>query len=287
MCVYGLIQLTVACLYLFVASLTDIKTREVPDYLNFSLIGVGFGLAALFSIFSWSLIPFVYSLMGFGLFFGIACLLFYSGQWGGGDAKLLMGLGALFGLPISSNVFNLWVSDVPFLFLFLFFSLVAGGLYGMGWLVYQLVVRRKKLFPLIRKKLDSYKKFRIVLYGILLLFLVLFFYVSNFASKLAFVLLAFLVLILFYLPTVVRVVEEECMVKETSVGKLVEGDWIAKNVVVKGKNICSSKDLGISLAQIKQLKKLKVKNVLVKEGLPFVPPMFVGFLIAVVVQVMF
>ena len=221
------------------------------------------------------------------MFFGIACLLFYSGQWGGGDAKLLMGLGALFGLPVASNVFALWTTDIPFLFLFLFFSLIAGGFYGIGWLVYQLFSRRGKLFPLIRKKLDAYKKFRIMLYVVLLFLLVLFFYVSTFVSKLMLVFLAFFVLILFYLPVIVKVVEEVCMVKEVSVGKLVEGDWIAKDVVVKGKNICNVKDLGISFAQIKQLKKLKVRKVFVKEGLPFVPPMFIGFVVAVVVQMMF
>ena len=45
------------------------------------------------------------------------------------------------------------------------------------------------------------------------------------------------------------------------------------------KVICSPKDLGISKAQIAELKKLKIKSVVVKEGIPFVPSFLLSFLV--------
>src|SRR3989338_7475523 len=67
---------------LLIASYTDIKTREVPDWLNYSLIAVGIGIHAMQSIISLDWHPLVYSLLGFGAMFLLAYLMFYTGQWG-------------------------------------------------------------------------------------------------------------------------------------------------------------------------------------------------------------
>ena len=45
-----LIPYTIAFFALLIASYTDLRTREVPDWLNFGLIGTGFGINLLFSI---------------------------------------------------------------------------------------------------------------------------------------------------------------------------------------------------------------------------------------------
>ncbi len=67
--------------------------------------------------------------------------------------------------------------------------------------------------------------------------------------------------------------------------ELTEGDWIAKDVKVNGKRICGPKDLGIEKKQIRKLvgfyRKGKVKRILIKVGIPFVPSFLVSFLISV------
>ena len=40
---------------LLVGSYTDFKTREVPDWVNFGLIGIGFGINLLFTIVYWKI----------------------------------------------------------------------------------------------------------------------------------------------------------------------------------------------------------------------------------------
>ena len=73
------------------------------------------------------------------------------------------------------------------------------------------------------------------------------------------------------------------MIKKVSVDKLTEGDWIVDDVKVGGKVICGPKDLGISKEQIIELKKLaedgKIKQVVIKEGIPFVPSFFMSFIV--------
>jgi hypothetical protein len=70
------------------------------------------------------------------------------------------------------------------------------------------------------------------------------------------------------------------------VEKLTEGDWIVKDVIVGGKRICGPKDLGISKPQIEVLLKLKqkgkIRKILVKEGMPFVPVFLISFVISLI-----
>ena len=73
-------------------------------------------------------------------------------------------------------------------------------------------------------------------------------------------------------------IEKISLLKQRSVKDLVEGDWIVKNIFVKGKRIAGPKDLGISKKQIELLKKYKIKKVLVKEGVPFVPSFLLGYI---------
>ena len=82
---------------LIIGMITDFKTREVPDWLNFSLIFSGIGINLIATIAYSNLTFIINSLAGLALGVVIALIMFYGGQWGGGDSKMLMGLGALLG----------------------------------------------------------------------------------------------------------------------------------------------------------------------------------------------
>jgi len=81
---------------LIFASISDFKTGEVPDWLNYSLIISGFGVRVFHSLIFSDLWYLLYGLAGFGVMFGIGLMMYYTKQWGGGDAKLFMGLGVVF-----------------------------------------------------------------------------------------------------------------------------------------------------------------------------------------------
>src|SRR3989338_7550856 len=86
----SLIPYSLAFIALLIGSYTDLRTREVSDWVNIGMIGTGFGVNLLFSIIYWKSSFIVNSIIGFGIFFAIAWVMFYTGQWGGGDSKILM-----------------------------------------------------------------------------------------------------------------------------------------------------------------------------------------------------
>ena len=275
-----LIPYTIGFLVLLIASYTDIKTREVPDWVNFGFIGAGFGINLIFSVIYWEISFIVASIIGFGIFFILACIMFYAGQWGGGDSKILMGLGAMIGIDIfSKNFFLVW---------FLINALLIGALYGILWSVFSILKNRKKFYKsfkkgLSNKKVQNTKKILLAVFIILVLLAVL---VPDKFIKFTLFYLAIVLVLTFYLWVAVKAVENACMLKYVTPKQLTEGDWIAKDVKIDGKYITGPKDLGIEKKQIKKLialyKKRKVKKILIKEGIPFVPSFFVAYVVTLI-----
>ena len=113
---------------------------------------------------------------------------------------------------------------------------------------------------------------------------------SNFIASLFFnpelriliLILALIVLVYPYLIILTREVEKKILTYRMKVNKLTEGDWIIKDVKIGNKLIYSRKNPGVTKKQIDLLKKLRIKEVLVKEGIPFVPAIFLGVLSSVV-----
>lgn len=274
-----IIKHAVAGIYLLAGSISDIKQREVADWANYGLITIGIMSNIIFSIYfkNWNFI--INSLLGFGVFLGLALIMFYAGQWGGGDAKMLMGIGALYGLGFS------W-QDSLFLISFLINTLIAGAVYGIVWSIVVAVINRKN-FIKEYKKLSSakyIKLLKIAFLVILLLTAILFFTQNNIIIKFFPIAVLVLAILTLYLWILIKAVENSCMYKFVTPDKLTEGDWIAKVIKYKGKYITGPKDLGIEKKQIAILKKLykenKIKKVLIKEGIPFVPSFLLGWVMS-------
>jgi Flp pilus assembly protein protease CpaA len=280
--VYLIILGAIILIGLSIATFTDFKTREVPDWLSYGLIAIGVGISLLFSFIYrdyWFLIN---SLAGFALFLIFALIMFYAGQWGGGDSKVLMGLGALIGLDVRFVEF-------PFLISFLINALLVGAAYGLIWSLSLSFRNWKSFYKALKKELRSAKviKTRVYLFVFVFLLFVLAFFNRGSALSSFFLALSLMSLSIFYLWVFVKAIEKTCMIKGITPDKLTEGDWIVKDIKYKGKKICGPKDLGIEKKQIKELVKLykqrKIKKVLIKEGIPFVP----SFLIAYIVSLLF
>ncbi|MBD3303964.1 hypothetical protein GF343_02375, partial [Candidatus Woesearchaeota archaeon] len=239
------------CLFLLViGTFTDLKVREVPDWLNYSGIFVGLGLRLIWSFYSFDWSYIIHGLIGFGVFFGLACLMFYLGQWGGGDSKMLMALGALLGLEFSFESFTVG---------FLISLMIAGGLYGFVWSFALAVKNWRKFSAEYRKILVEKKKYRAIFLGFSFVLLVSAVFAPGVFSRFLLVFIALFVPAVNYLVLGVKAVENACMYQRVKPSELTVGDWIAKDVKVKGRRICGPKDLGIEKKQIRKLIKLKVK----------------------------
>ncbi len=250
------------------ASVHDIKTREVPDWLSYGLIISCFGVRIFYFLIFSDLWYLLYGLIGFGVMLVLGLVMYYSKQWGGGDAKLVMGLGIAF----SSNLFN----EKSFLIGFVVNVLIFGALYGIGWSAYLAFKNRKVFVKSFIKSFNERRRIRIFSLGFGLLIILSVFFIPVPYVRFILCVTALALVGYVYLHVFVKAVEDCCMYKWLPVSRLTEGDWVAKPVYVKGKLVCNPKDLGLEKHQIELLKKAEIKKVLIKEGIPFVP----SFLIA-------
>jgi len=280
--VFDYILYSVAFLGLLVGSYTDLKTREVPDWISYGLIFSGLGLRLIFSLteFNWSI--FFEGLIGFLVFVALAYLMYYLGQWGGGDAKLLMGLGAIIGLGFD---FSQFPQLAVFLINLALVGSIYGSIYGVGWLIYLGFKNKKKFTIEFKKAQKQLKTINIVFLTMAATLIAVSFFFDGIWRG-TFWILAVIPIGSLYTWTLVNLVEKVSFYKTVRPEELTEGDWIAKDIMIHGEKICGPRDLGISEEQISKLvelkKKKKLNKILIKEGIPFVPSFLLGFGITIV-----
>jgi len=262
----------VALFVLIVASYVDLRILEVPDWLNYAGIAAGIGIHLIFSLQQWNWWPIASSLIGLGIAFALACLMFYTGQWGGGDAKLLMALGALIGFE--ADKFSFGTS-------FLINLVFIGGAWGLIW-TSGLAIKNMKTFWKTFRELShqgKYKRLRIMTMITAVLLIIASFMLAEFQMEILIVALASYALC--YLTIFVKSVELCCMQKWVTPDKLTEGDWLLKPVKF-GKQELTPPKLGLEKKHVALLKKLyaqkKIDKVLVKYGIPFAPAFLLAFI---------
>ena len=284
--------LSIGSFGIIIGSITDIQKREVADSVNYFLIISGLAIRLIYSIYSWQWTFFVYGLIGFGSFLALAYLMFLTGQWGGGDSKMLMGMGALFATypEVLKNYFSPELFGFPFLVSFWINLLLLGAVYGILWTLGLGIFHFKDMKNSFRNILsDAFvKKIRLITHtfsGVMILVGIL---SGNFILRLFLIVFSFIILIFFYMYLVIKSVEKSCMYRIVSPDKLVEGDWPVDDIVVDGKTIFSKdKKVGFELEDLDKMLKLqkanKLKTVKIKHGIPFVP----SFLFALIVTLIF
>ncbi len=259
------------------ASISDIKTREVPDWLNYSLITLGLGFNIITSIISGTITPIINSIIGLIIGLIIGYLMFYTGQWGGGDAKLMMGIGAFFGLnPLAS-----WNPMALQEFIIFLINLVfAGAIYGFTWITIMIIKNWKKFYNSFVKKTREKKiiRIRLINLGVISTLIIIIAIINNTIIRISLLGIALLLFIMVYAIIIAKTVEEVCMIKKIPVSKLTEGDWVAEEIKIKGKLIAGPENKGITREQIMLLKKNNIKKVVVKEGIPFIPSFLLAFI---------
>src|SRR3989344_4161451 len=132
MIIPDLLLMLVVLVALIFASITDLKIKEVPDWLSYALIASALVIRLIYSIISSEYDYFFFSIAGFTVMFILGNLLYHTKQWGGGDAKLLMGLGA----ALATKPSYLPESKIPFIVTLFVFILIAGAVYGLLWSLY-------------------------------------------------------------------------------------------------------------------------------------------------------
>lgn len=254
-------------------TVTDLKTREVPDWINYGMLSAGAVIATHASLTQVSWIPFAEAAAGALGGYLLGALMYYTGQWGGGDAKMMIGLGALFTIPFTTT---------PFFAYFILATILMGALYGLAWLVGLMIVKRKTVFPALKARFHEPKIIRLRI--IVMITCALLVAVAFLTPMLIRILLLVLVSVAFvttYLLLAVRVVEKVCFIKDQPVEKLTLGDWVIEDVKKGKKTVIKASNTGLTEEELEALKKANIKSVKIKEGIPFVPSFLLAFILAV------
>lgn len=257
---YEIVFLSVlALIWMVFASVQDLKSREIANWLNFSLIIFALGFRFFYSLFSLESFGFFYQgLIGLGIFFILGNFLYYGKLFAGGDAKLMIALGAI--LPFSENFMANFKLYTNFLLIFLFTG-AAYSLIASFYFSFKNFAKFKKEFM---KQYKNYSK----LYSLVMVLAIISVLVGFFTNVLL-VYLGIVIFILPYLHLYAKAVDESCMIRKVKTSQLTEGDWLYKDVRLGSKKI-SARWEGLKKEEIKILRK-KYKSILIRYGIPFSP----------------
>lgn len=242
----------------------DMKTREVPNWLNFSLIIFALGIRFFYSFFESDNFNFFYQgLIGFGIFFVIGNLFYYGRIFAGGDAKLMIAYGAV--LPFFSDFF----SNVRFFVLFIFLFLISGAFYGLVVSIIMMVRHFSEFKKEFVKRVCIKRYLVFFVFFMALIFILLSFFWEFF---LIFGLIIFILPFFYFFA---KAIDEACMVRRIKTSFLREGDWLYKDIKV-GKDKIKASWEGLSLKDIKRIQ-TKRDYVYIREGIPFTPVFLIAF----------
>jgi Flp pilus assembly protein protease CpaA len=258
-----------------VASYFDLKTGEIPDKFTIGLVVVALAMRAGFSAY---LGNFTYLLDGAlvgGILFAFGALLFYTGGWGGGDAKLMAGIGAALGGLLAPTIIDSGFAALPpFFGFFIALSIVAIP-YSLGYALI-LSIRKPRVFSdTVDKLRENWFSLAMVLIASLAFFIV-------FRPTAAILIFLSLLPAVFYLVLMFsKSVEEVAMQKEIPVGDLQEGDMVVEDVHVRGERVASKRDMdGLSKESLGKIRKSNLRKIKIKWGIRFAP----AFPLAIVIS---
>ncbi len=262
-----------ALVYILFAVIQDVRTKEIANWLTFSLIIFALGFRFFYSLFQGDNFVFFYNgLIGLGIFFLIGNLLYYGRIFAGGDAKLMIALGAVLPyLPVLSKNFQIF-----FDFLLIFLS--AGFVYILASSIILCIKNFKSFKKQFFMQLNKNKKFMI---GILILSIILL--LLGFMEKMFFA-LGILTFFSSYLYVYSKAIDEACMIKRIKTRDLREGDWIYSNLKI-GRGIVKAKWEGVSRNEINKIRK-RYKEVKIRQGIAFSPVFLISFILFVILSLL-
>jgi hypothetical protein len=263
------LPLSIALIGSSIAAAWDLKTTEIPDIIPHVMI--------LSAIVFWGIQSYILNdywliaqsfLVGIGLL-GFGFLMYYLGQWGGGDAKMLSAIGFLVPQNIYSfkiqaihqNILNL----LPFPIIYLINVFFLGAIYMIIYAIVLSFINRKIIQDFLFNIKSSIKSTITFFVSIFIFSLILNSIISYnlgiFKSISTSITVASLSLALILLWKFIISVEKVGFRKKVHVNKLKVGDVLQESRFWEG----------ITEKDIERIKKSGKKYVIIKDGVRFAP----------------
>lgn len=261
-----MIALSVTALLL--GSFFDLRTGEIPEKVSYGFIALALITSIAESLASSNPSFFAYSLLAGAGFFSVGFVLFYLGQWGGGDVKLMGGIGCSLGYLSYAN--HLPQALLPY---------YATYFINMGYiafpyvLVYGMILgaRNRGTGKEFLRYFGS-NKTRAVL-ALLFIPSILATYLHVNPMALIYLLLPPMFVAALYL----RAVETVALQEPVDVNRIREGDVVAEDLVVEGQKIMGKRDIeGFHKEDIAKVLALAAEGkipgrIVIKRGIKFAP----------------
>jgi prepilin signal peptidase PulO-like enzyme (type II secretory pathway) len=251
----------VALIGSIIAGFCDLKTTEIPDEIPYIMMGVGIVGHLIKSYLVWSYWPILLSMIvGLGfLCFGF--FMYYTGQWGGGDAKILSAIGFL--VPVMPQEFKISLMfPLPLSFFFNIF--LVGAAYMIVYAIILSIINRK-IWSAFFEDLKANSKMIFLMNILLITFLSVF--GVTLAKYYQADIMMFSVIIIavsvgfFLLWKFVKTVENVGFKKKIPMSELRVGDVPLDYKVWEG----------ITEKELKKIKNSGKKYIWIKEGVRFAP----------------
>jgi Flp pilus assembly protein protease CpaA len=246
-----LLSLAIAIIGSLAAGLYDLKTSNIPDKLCITMIILGLIAHFITGFSTGDFSSLINAFMFGGLFLAFGLLMYFTGQWGGGDGELLVAIGVL--LPSSS----LAHTHFPFALSFFINSFFIGAFYSILY-SFVLAYRNPKIAKSFFKGLKGFILIPVLfLFCLSILLLAVSQYLASFVSFL------FFILIVFY--NFSKSIEQG-FYKRIPVSKLKVDDMIGEDIprLKIYKNVIR----GLTKEEVRKIKGIK-RYVTIKEGIRY------------------
>jgi len=263
---FPLIPLVVAFIGSIYAAIWDLRTTEIPDEIPHAMIVFALIFYAIQSVIESNYWIFLNSVIAGTAIFVLGFIMYYAGQWGGGDAKILAAI--IFLLPV-----GFVQSSLPFPLIYLLNVFIVGAGYMIFYSVVLSLMNRRILAAFL---LDVRKgqAFRVLLPSIVVaciaVFSIINFLVIKFSpinqpitlDLLKWPVIATLMPVgLFIVWRFAKAVEDVGFKRKIPLSKLKIGDVLIESKIWEG----------ITEKQLKKIKTSGKRFVWVKEGVRFAP----------------
>jgi hypothetical protein len=272
-----LLQLAIllAIVFLVLGSIEDLKTGEIPEKVSYGYIASALLVAAADSMASGDVYMFLNSLLMGVSFFGLGFMLFYLGQWGGGDVKLAGGIGCTLGFLAQAGFFHdgLFPYYATYFINMICIALPYATVYGL-----LLGLKSPETWKEFGRYLRDKKSVAVLILSFAPCIIGLYLHLTSLA--LFYTIIPVMTLIALYL----KAVELKALRDTIDVSKLREADVPAEDVVVEGAVLIRKIDIeGMTLEDIKKIQELAAQGkipqkIVIKRGIKFAPVLLFAFL---------
>ncbi len=232
------------------AGLWDLKTTDIPDEITALMAASGLFAWYVYGFATGDFWPLAASLAAGSIFLAFGWLFYKAGQWGGGDATLMAGIG--FMIPI-----------FPDFGLFSFSFFINVFIIGVAWnIIYSLAYGAGRQLGLFEKKANvidmtmSEIRNPLFLAAAAVPMLLLAFFILNGFANLSIFAFALLLLAIFF--SYAKVLEQKLFRKSVSAKELREGDVLLNSKLW----------VGLEKSDAEKLRKSR-KRYIIKTGVPF------------------